>query len=161
MYVVYKAYDDNTAEIYDIGTYQKRYMTEQELISFGSKHDVLGLSTTGGKINYINAYNCLNFPTEDDANEYIKENGLSYKNKVHAMDYYWVFEKKNITIHVDYYVCTWAGESQTFIGENGGYTPYIQAAKSFTKHEAGKKAALMTRNSKTGKKWTTHRIPIN
>ena len=65
------------------------------------------------------------------------------------MDYYWVFEKTNKVYHVDYYVCTWAGDTATYIGKEGGYTPYIQAAKSFSKHEANKKAAIMTRNSKT------------
>ena len=74
MYVVYQAYDDNTAEILDIGSYGRKLMTEQELIIFGNKHDVLGLSVSGHKINYITAYNCLSFSSEEEANEYIKYN---------------------------------------------------------------------------------------
>ena len=95
MYVVYEAYDDNTADILDIGNFAKRPMTEQELIHFGNTHDVLGLSVSGHKLNYIAAYNCLSFASEDEADDYIKSNGLSYQNKRYAVGYYWVFEKKN------------------------------------------------------------------
>ena len=165
MYVVYQAYDDNTAEILDIGSYGRKLMTEQELIIFGNKHDVLGLSVSGHKINYITAYNCLSFSSEEEANEYIKYNNLSYQNKRYMCGYWWVFEKKNNKIHVDYYVCNYKGEEVTYVGEdNKGktlYTPYIQAAKSFDKKEAGEKAALMRKNSKTGTYWTTQRVVVS
>lgn len=159
MYVVYEAYDDNTADILDIGNFAKRPMTEQELIHFGNTHDVLGLSVSGHKLNYIAAYNCLSFASEDEADDYIKSNGLSYQNKRYAVGYYWVFEKKNRKKHVDYYIYTCAGDNITYLTENG-YSPYIQAAKSFDKKTAGEKAALMTRNSKTGKYWSVQRVCV-
>lgn len=158
MYIVYEAFDDNTAIILDIPSFTRREMTEKELINFGNNNDVLGLSVSGRKINYINAYGCITFATESEADEYIKQNGLSYQNKRYIHDYWYVLEKKNYKIHVDYYVCHWRGDIATYIADNGGYTEYIQAAKIFTKDEAGKKAAMLRRNSKTGKYWTTHRV---
>ena len=160
MYIVYKAYDDNTAEILDIGTYQRREMTERELINFNKEHDVLGLSSTEKKINYIEAYTCTQFATESEANEYIKENSLSFKNKRYIQGLYWVFEKRNSKIHVEYYVCAYAGEEVTYLADAGGYTPYIQAAKTFDKKTAGEAAAIMTQHSRTGKHWTTQRVKI-
>ena len=159
MYVIYEAYDDNTADVLDIGNYGRKFMTEQELIHFGNNYDVLGLSVSGHKLNYITAYNCLSFASEEEANEYIRENGLSYQNKRYAMGLFWVFEKKNHKKHVDYYICTYAGDEVTYLAEKG-YTPYIQAAKTFDKRTAGEKAALMTNKSKTGKHWTTQRIVV-
>ena len=165
MYIVYQAYDDNTAEILDIGTFQRIPMTEQELIKFGNNHDVLGLSVSGHKLNYITAYNCLSFPTEEDANEYIGDNALSYQNKRYACGYWWVFEKRNHKYHVDYYICTYAGNEVTYLGKKDKsgkdtYTPYIQAAQCFDKRTAGEKAARMTQSSKTGKHWTTQRVVV-
>lgn len=157
MYIIYKAYDDNTAEILDVGTYQKRELTEKELINFNKEHDVLGLSATKQKINYIEAYSCVQFSMESEADEYIKENNLSYRNKRYIQGLYWVFEKSNKKIHVDYYVCAYAGKEVLYLAEKG-YTPYIQAAKVFDKRSAGKAAALATKNSKTGKYWTTQRV---
>ena len=161
MYIVYQAYDDNTAEILDIGTFQRTPMTEQELIHFGTHHDVLGLSVSGHRLNYINAYNCLSFGTEDEANEYIRYNGLSSQNKRYASGYWWVFEKRDYKIHVDYYVCTYRGDEVTYLGKGGGYTPYIQAAESFDKRTAGEKAAIMTKKSKTGTKWYSERVIVH
>lgn len=160
MYIIYEAFDDDTAVVMDIPSFQRMEMSESELISFGSKHDVLGLSVSGRKLNYINAYNCLTFPSEDEADDYIKYNGLSYQNKRYIQGYWFVFEKKNHKSHVDYYVCHWINNIATYIGDKGGYTNYIQAAKKFTKDEAGKKAAMLRRNSKTGKFWTTQRVVV-
>ena len=65
MYVVYEAFDDNSAIILDIGTFNKQLMYEQQLINFvNSGNTVTGLSVSGKKINYIQAYNCLSFPTD-------------------------------------------------------------------------------------------------
>lgn len=160
MYVIYEAYDDNTADVFDLGSYGRKLMTEQELIYFGNNHDVLGLSVSGHKINYITPYDCLSFATEDEADEYIRENDLSYQNKRYLLGMYWVFEKKNHKHHVVYYVCTYAGDEVTYLCKNG-YSPYIQSAKTFDKRTANEKAALMTKNSKTGKYWTTQRVVIS
>lgn len=158
MFIINEAFDDNTAVVIDLNNYARREMSEIDLIRFAnSGHEVLGLSVTGQQINYINAYECISFSMESEADEYIKENGLTFRNKRYVNNLYWVLEKKNKKIHVDYYICTWAGPNATYVAEKG-YTPYIQAAKSFTKHEAGKRAALMTKGSKTGKIWTTHRL---
>lgn len=159
MYVVYEAYDDNTADIIDIGNYTRRFMTEQQLITFGNNHDVLGLSVSSHKINYINAYSCLSFATEEEADDYIRENSLSYQSKRYAMNMYWVFEKKNYKKHVDYYICTYRGNEVSYVAEKG-YTPYIQAAKQFNKKTAGEQAARMTKNSRTGTHWTTQRVVV-
>lgn len=159
MYVVYQAFDDNTSIVLDIGTFGRREFTEQELIRFiNSGHDVLGASVSGQKLNYLNAYECLSFPTEKEADDYIRYNGLTYKNKRYASDYYWVFDKRNSKIHVDYYVCMYLGNEVTYIAENGGYTNYIEGAKTFDKRTAGERAAIMTKKSKTGKYWTTQRV---
>lgn len=161
MFIVYKAYDDNTAELLDICTYQRLQLTELELIRFVQNgNEALGLSVSGNKINYITAYNMVQFPTETEANEFIVSNGLSYNNKKYINDMFCILYKTNKTYHVDYFVYTQAGPEMTYICKNGGYTPYIQAAQSFDKREAGKKAALMTQRSKTGKHWSTQRVVV-
>lgn len=158
MFIINEAFDDNTAIVLDLNTYARREMSELELIRFASSgHDVLGLSVTNQQINYITAYSCISFAVETEADEYIRENGLTFRNKRYINGLYWVLEKNNKKIHVDYYICTWAGDTATYVAEKG-YTPYIQAAKSFDKKTAGKQAALMTKSSKTGKYWTTRRI---
>ena len=158
MFVVSEAYDDNTALVIDLNTFSRKEMSELDLIRFASSgHDVLGLSVTNKQINYIHGYDCISFPTEYEADEYIKYNGLTFRNKRYLNGMYWVLDKKDNKIHVDYYVCTWAGNEVTYVAEKG-YTPYIQAAKKFDKKSAGKQAALMTQNSKTGKHWSTQRI---
>lgn len=160
MYVVSTAFDDNTSIILDIGSYRNKEMTEQELIRFiNSGHEVLGASVSGQKLNYLNAYNCYSFPTEAEADEYIRDAGLSYQNKRNAMGYTWVFEKMNTKIHVDYYVVYYLGDEITFLCEKG-YSNYINSAKAFDKKTAGEKAALMKKNSKTGKYWTVLRVPV-
>lgn len=158
MYIVYKAFDDNTSVVLDVATFDRKEFTEQNLINFvNSGNDVLGASVSGHRLVYLNAYNCLTFPTESEADSYIKANGLSYKNKRVLPSYVCVFEKTNHKDHVDYYVCTYAGDNVTYVGEKG-YTPYLQAAKSFDKKTAGERAALMTKKSTTGKYWTTLRV---
>ena len=158
MYVINEAYDDNTALVIDLSNYTRKEMSELELIRFASYgNEVLGLSVSGQQKNYINGYESISFPVEAEADEYIKENRLSFRNKRYLNGLYWVLEKKNNKIHVDYYICTWAGPNALYVGEKG-YTPYIQSAKKFDKKTAGKQAALMTKNSKTGKYWTTQRV---
>ena len=160
MYIVYEAFTDNSAIVLDVCTLQRIELTEQNLINFASNHEVLGASVSNRKLNYLNAYNCISFASEEDVNDYIKENNLSYQNKRYINGYYFVFERKEYKIHVDYYVCTYAGEEVTYLCENG-YSPYIQAAQAFDKRTAGEKAALMTKKSKTGKHWTTQRVIVN
>lgn len=161
MYVVYEAFDDNTAIIIDIGTFARYECSESDLIKLANKgNDILGLSVSNRKINYITAYECISFPTEADAEEYIRDNNLTYKNKRVASGYYWVFIKKNYKKHVDYYVCTYIGDEVSYVAKEGEYTPYIQAAKTFDKHTAGEQAAIMSKRSKTGKYWTTQRVVV-
>lgn len=158
MLVVVEAYDDNSALVMDLNTYTRKEMSELELIRFANNgHNILGLSVSSRQINYINAYDCISFASEDEADEYIKENGLTSKNKRYTNNLVWVLEKKNNKIHVDYYICAWSGPNAVYVAEQG-YTPYIQAAKSFDKKTAGRKAVMMAQKSKTGKYWTTQRV---
>lgn len=164
MYIIYKAYDDNTAIVLDVITLRRQFMYERDLINFiNNGHDVLGCSVSGQRINYLEAYSCLTFPSEDEADEYIRENGLSYRNKRYINGLYYVFEKTHKCIHVDYIIRNQIGYdcSYLIIGNNNkiGYSPYIQSATTFDKRTAQEKAAMMTKNSKTGKQWVTVRIP--
>lgn len=158
MFIVYEAFDDNTAIIADLSNYAQKEFSEQQLIRLASNHEVLGLSVSGQKINYLNAYSCIAFTTESEADEYLRDNGLSYQHKRYVNNMFWVLEKKNQKTHVDYYVYSQAGPDLTYIGKDGGYTPYIQAAKTFTKREANEKAVFMTKRSKTGKHWCAKRV---
>ena len=56
MLIISKVFDDNTAEILNVLTYEKRLFSEIDLIEIGKKEDVLGLSVNSSrnKINYIN-----------------------------------------------------------------------------------------------------------
>lgn len=160
MYIVSKAYDDNTAEILDIGSYQTRFFTEIELIRFSASHDVMGLSVSGGKINYINAYSVYTFPTEDEATEFCRENDIGFNNKMYALDYWFVFQKSNKRVHVAYYIRTAKEVEWVYLGENIKYTPYQHAAKEFTKKEAQKKVAMMNKNPKATQHWMVESVVI-
>lgn len=159
MYIVKEAFDDNTANILDIGTYMTREMSEIELIRFSKDNNVMGLSVSNNKINYISAYNCTTFVSEREADEYILENELSYQNKMWIHNMWWVFERANLKKHVDYYIGTYKGDEITYLSESG-YTPYIQGAKKFDKRTAQKRAAIMTNNSKTGTFWKAIRVVV-
>ena len=166
MMVVYNAYDDNSADIIDIITMKRYHQSAQQIINYinnGGK--ILGVSVGTNKINYINAYSIGTFPTEDEADEFIRDNGLSYQNKRYVNDMFYVFEKNNKVIHVDYVIYSQMGDEITYVGETvkgkTTYTPYVQAAKKFTEKEAYSRSASMTKNSKTGKLWFVMRLPIN
>lgn len=161
MIIVYKAYDDNSAELLDICTYRRMELTEIQLIKFvANGGEALGLSVSKNKINYIQAYDMVQFPTEYEADEFIRNNNLSSKNKKYINDMFCVLFKSDKVYHVKYYICIYRGDEIIYVGDKGGYTPYIQAAKTFDKRTAGQKSALMTNNSKTGKHWTTRRVVV-
>jgi hypothetical protein len=161
MYIVYRAYDDNTADILDIPSYNVNFLTEKELISLGSKETVTGLTVSNRKIVSLNAYECLTFPVESEADEYVNYIRQSYPNKkitkINSNSTYFVLCTRNQKIHVDYYIVSYTEFERTYVA-NKGYTPYPQSAKPFSKAEAQKKAAMMQRNSKTGKNWVTERV---
>lgn len=163
MYIVITSYDDNSAEILDLGNYSIRKFTESELIKFSDNRNVLGLSVSNNKINYINAYSIKQFCTEDEATEYCRECGIGFNNKIYALDYWWIFERNNIVIHVDYYVMHYTEVEQTYVAEKG-YTCYIEHAKSFRKSEAYKKAGAMNQahakkyGVKKSNHWSVYRV---
>lgn len=166
MLVVYNAYDDNSADIIDVVTMKRYHQGAQQIINYinqGGK--ILGVSAGNNKINYINAYSIGTFPTEDEADEYIKDNQLSYQNKRYINDMFYVFEKNNKVIHVDYVIYTQVGDEITYVGQTvkgkTTYTPYIQSARTFTEKEAYSRSASMTKNSKSGKYWFVMRLPVN
>lgn len=166
MLVVYNSYDNNSADIIDVITMKRYHQGAQQIINYtnaGGK--ILGVSVSGNKINYINAYNIYTFPTENEADEYIKENGLTYNNKRYLNDMYYIFEKKESTIHVDYVIYTQIGNEITYVGNTikgkVTYTPYLQSAKRFTEKEAYSRANSMSKYSKTGKHWFVREIIAN
>ena len=159
MLVVNKAYDDNTAELIDLVSWSRSFYNEKALIELSKTHNVLGLSVSKNRINYISSYNIYTFPTEAEANEYIKENGLSYRNKIDLNSFCYVLEKTNEVIHVDYLVAYITEVERTYVGEHNSYTAYPNSAKRFDKKEAGRVAGVMTNKSKTGKIWRPVRMP--
>ena len=144
MYIVHEAYDDNSATILDIVTLQRQTMTEQELKNFSKNHDVMGLSVSNNKINYIHAYDCISFATENEANEYIRDNNLSYQNKMKVNEYYYVLYKNNKVYHVDYFIMHYTEIERVYVSEKG-YCGYREGAKSFDKKTAYEKAASMNK----------------
>lgn len=162
MYFVYEAYDDNSADIFDIGNMTTTSMGERELITFGNRHEVIGLSTSGNKLHSIKSYNAIQMCSEEDANEYLRDRGIPLKNKIYASGYWWIFEPKGYKIHVDYYVLYCLGEEKHFISklDANRTTPYIESAKTYSKNEAGKKAAMLNNRTKTGKHWFSIRVPV-
>lgn len=166
MYAIRTRYSDNEADVIDLNTYRIEHLKEIELIRFENNHGTspLGLSVSNNKINYIQPYDMIQFPIESEADEYIRYNNLSYKNKFFINNMYVVLYKVDRTIKVIYYVYYQLGPEKTYLGKpvkgKPSYTPYIQAAQTFDKDDAGKKAALLRKNSKTGKYWTTERVVI-
>ena len=45
-----------------------------------------------------------------------------------------------------------------YLGKDIKYTPYMQAAKEFTKDEAQKKVDMMNKNPRAAQNWTIERI---
>jgi hypothetical protein len=158
--MVYKAYDDNTAELLDLNTYDRLELTEKQLVSISNNHKVIGLATCRGKVTYMEAYTCTQFPSEFEATEYSREHMLYPDQTFFINGLYCVLERTYQKIHVDYLVCYYTGNAVTYVGKNGGYTPYPQAAARFDKKTAGKKAAFMNQRSKTGKHWVTERVVV-
>lgn len=160
MYIVYRAYDDKTADILGIGkgNINMKRFSEEELINFTSHHDVIGVSASDKRLNYINAYDILQFPTEDEATEFCHEHGISYKNKIYIFNYWYVFERSYITYHVSYFIRTAKETDNVYLGKDIKYTPYMQAAKEFTKDEAQKKVDMMSKNPRAAQNWTIERI---
>lgn len=164
MMVVYNAYDDNSADIIDVVTMKMYHQSAQQIINYLNKGGkILGVSASSNKINYINAYSIGTFPTEFEADEYIRDNYLSYQNKRYINDMFYVFEKTDKVIHVDYVVYTQNGDEITYVGKDvkgkTTYTHYIQSAKTFSEKEAYSRSASMTKCSKTGKFWFVMRMP--
>lgn len=158
MYIVHRAYDDKTADILDIGNTSIKWFNEEELINFASHHDVIGVSISREKINYIHAYDVLQFPTEAEATEFCHEHGLSHKNKLYIFNYWYVFERSYVNYHVSYFIRTTKEIANVYLGKDIKYTPYTQAAKEFTKDEAQKKVDMMNKNPKATQHWTIERI---
>lgn len=159
MLVVYRAYDDNTADIMDITNYGVQFYYENALVALSKNQRVIGLSVSNNKINYLTPYSVISFACEDEAIEYIKENGLSYRNKIYANGMYYVLERTDKIIHVDY-IIGYITEVESIYLADKGYTPYINSAKTFTKNEVFKVANKMRYSSKTGKLWKAIRVPV-
>jgi hypothetical protein len=160
MYIIYNAYDDNTADILDLNTLSLKFNTEIELIRLGNKEQVVGLTVDTHKIISLNSYSCLTFPTESEADEYVHsylDKGNFKKIYINNM-FYLLIQKEIPKLHVDYHIVTNSECMKVYVAKNKGYTPYIQCAKAFDKDTAKKQAALMQKQSKTGKYWTTERI---
>lgn len=162
MLVVTRAYDDNTAYIYDTVTMLSKLFEEIELIRFGSNHEVLGLelNSTGRAIQNIESYKILQFENEEALNEYIYQFNLCNIHKFYDSNnhVYVLLIKTNNKIHVDYVIYYPIGPTKVYKTERGYAENNPCAAKAYTKTEAKQKAALMRKNSKTGKYWTTEKI---
>lgn len=162
MKFVYEAYDDKTADIMDTDTGCIDFYTEKNLISLAAKQKVIGLETKSGKISSLESYNWLQFPSNEEAREY--KQGLRSVKEIHFETPYGVamFIAKGIVRHVDYYVLYYLGNENHFVSayDSRTTTPYLESAKEYTKRDAQNEAHMRTRNSKTGKFWTTLRVPL-
>lgn len=163
MLVVYNAFDDNTADIIDITNMTVKFYTEQQLINLNKHHNVLGIISDNRKLYSIHSYNMVSFPTENEAIVFAKVNNIELSNMLFINGYYWVFQKQQGLLYVNYYVYNQKGEECTYLciqNNKATYTPYIQEATVFDKKEAQKRAKLMTMNSKTGTYWKALRIVV-
>jgi len=162
MLIVTKAYDDNTAYIYDTVTMLSKYFEEAELIRFGQTNSVIGLdlTSTNRSISRLEAYKVIPFESEEALNEYVYQFGLIGINKFYDTNngFYNLLLKTNHKIHVDYVIYYPLGPTKVYKTERGYAENNPCAAKAYTKDEAKQKAALMRKNSKTGKYWTTEKI---
>lgn len=162
MYIVNTVFDDATFNIYNTVTCKTRLLTLAKLRSLCKKQTVVGVITFEDKIVDVHSCKLIKFESEYEMQDYIAENNLCNYNVVNSKETYGIVLENNQIIHVDYYIGYYLGDNITYLGikdRKNFYTPYIQAATSFTRDIAGKKAAIMTRSSKTGKKWEAFRVP--
>lgn len=155
MLVVTKVYDDKSADLFDIVSYETRRYTFNKIEQL-NKH-VIGTIVYNNELLSIKSMRVTSFPTEKEAFEYKKEN---HGEILFLHDYWWVLVEENTIIHVDYYVYTQIGDEVTYVSESG-YTPYIQGAKRFGEVDAIKISRSMTKCSKTGKYWKVKRVVKN
>lgn len=163
MYIVVRAYDDFTADILDIGNFRTRHFENKELLNFLAAHEVIGAVKSGHKIVRLTTYDYVQFASEGEAYEYLREEGLSTKDLIYAEGYWWVFINTNRVEHVEYKVYFSHGDEKTFgifdaSGRLLGCTPYIQAATSLDRQTAKRLAYFCKKNSKHGNYWKTLRL---
>lgn len=161
MYIVNTVFDDGTFNIFNTITCKTQLVTLAKLRSLCKKQSIIGVITFEDKIVDVHSCKLIKFESEYEMQDYITENNLINYNIVCNKSMYAIILESNQIIHVDYYIGYYLGNEITYLGIKDGknfYTPYIQAASSFTRAEAGKKAAIMTKSSKTGKKWESFRV---
>lgn len=161
MYICYKTFDDNYIEVLDLNSYQTAVMSASDIKKFiHSGHNIFGVTCSDNKITAVRSYECISFPSEMEADEYLKDNNISYKDKLFVNGYWYVFEKRKKVIHVRYYIYNYNEYETTYVGLNRSYTPYKDAAKEFEKKEAFVKAASMNKNGNGSKRWLVLREPV-
>ena len=94
MLMVYKAYEDGSADLIDVPYMNVKHYTEKQLLGFiENNHSVLGLSASFGE-TILTTYIPVQFPSEREAYEHIEgRKGLS--NPMFISGYWWVIVPSN------------------------------------------------------------------
>lgn len=163
MYILYTTYDDGFYDIMDIETGEVRVFNTTQAINFRANNEVMGLSVSNGKINYSNTYGFRMFVSEDEMDEFIKEDNIQYSSKEYIYGYWYVFYRSYNNIHVDYVIWHYT-EVETKYLATKGTSADIRYAKVFDRDTAYK--VMNQRNNALAKKynlaecgfWTVKRV---
>jgi len=166
MYILCATYDDGYYDIVDIQTREVTTFTTAQVIKFRTNNDVLGLSVSNDRVNYANTYNFMMFCNDNEMDEYIKENNISYSSKEYIYGYWYVFYRSYNNIHVDYIIWHYTQNETVYLADRGT-SGDIRYAKTFDKDTAYK--VMNQRNNALAKKykiqncgfWTVKRIVNN
>lgn len=160
MYYIKRAYSDLRATVVNIDTKSEMIRTPEYIQKLLQNHEIFGVVqdiSTGEITDYI-TYSAIEFINIHEAEEYkhdicegtmeiIEHNGRIFGlvNTKEYKDVYWV-------------IYSASKHGALFVAYNNGYSRYLNNARKFTKEsEAIVKAALMTKRSKTNRKWIAYR----
>ena len=169
MLYITKVYDTDDVEVCDSTTGNIRKMSKKQLLKKLQKTEILGATQLSDDIVDLCQVSIFRFPTVDECEEYIAEWNLDNKMKVYVdeSDNYNVygFLMSDKVYHVKHVVYTirfdYGKKFPLYVRDDRKYTPYVEEALDLTASEAAKKAAGMTRCSRSGNVWHSRKVYTN
>lgn len=167
MLYIERVYDTDDAIVCNSVTGYRRRMSKKQIIAKLQKTDILGAIQIDDDTIDLAQVSIFRFPTIDECEEY-----LDYNNLRNEMQVY-VDEENNYEVygalmssdvyHVKYvvYAMQYGYGNKVYplyVRDDGKYTPYVEEAMDLSMIDAIKKAAGMTKSSRSGNRWYPKKI---